>query len=351
VRGAGADRVVWPFRSAHDRLDDKAADWASKMRGPDRQRHREAFEHWYRSNPAHAEAFDEASAGFEEAGVLRQGELGKARNLPERPGRRVPLRYAFGAVVAAAALALIFLVSAYTPSPLPAGESAVRYATAGEAREVRLPDGSRLTLARGSIAIVAFTPGERRITLERGRGRFAVAHEARPFRVAAGPAEVQARGTVFEVSLAAGRTSVSLIEGSVDVSYSAAPSERRGRLVRRLQPGEQIVVGGSAQVADARRPERRNQTVQAPRTEPSSTMLQFDDTPLAEAVAEANRHTRTRIRLADRSIGELRITGGFRAGDAEAFAQSLAAAFSLHLERRRDGSLILSTNALPPLGS
>jgi len=338
--------MVWPFRSAQDRLDDKAADWASKMRGPERERHREAFEHWYRSSSAHAEAFDEATAGFEEAGVLRQGELGRARNLPERPTRTVPLRYALGAVVAAAALALIFLVSAYMPSPLPVGESAVRYATGGEAHEARLPDGSRLTLARESIATVAFTRGERRITLERGRGRFSVAHDARPFRVAAGSAEVLARGTVFEVRLAAGRTSVSLVEGSVDVSYPAAPAERRGRLVWRLKPGEQIVVGGSADAADARRPQRWAQTVPARRAQPSSTMLKFEDTPLAEAVAEANRHSRTRIRLTDPSLGALHVTGAFRAGDTEQLAESLAVAFRLYLERQPDGTLVL--HAEPP---
>ena len=70
-------------------------------------------------------------------------------------------------------------------------------------------------------------------------------------------------------------------------------------------------------------------------------MLQFDDTPLAEAVAAANRHSRTQIILADAAIGELKITGAFRVGDAGALAESLAAAFSLHLERGSDGTLVL----------
>jgi transmembrane sensor len=340
--------VVWPFRSAQDRLDDKAADWASKMLGPERERHREVFEHWYRSSPAHAEAFDEATAGFEGADVLRQGELGRARNLPERSTRTVPLRYAFGAVVAAAALALIFLVSAYMPSPLPTRESAVRYAAGGDALEVQLPDGSRLTLARGSVALVAFTLGERRVTLERGRGRFSVAHEARPFRVGAGSAEVIARGTVFEVSLTAGQASVALIEGSVDVFYPTASARERARLVRRLQPGEQIVIGGSANTAHATRSQLAAHTGAPPGAEPGPAMLQFDNTPLAAAVAEANRHSRMRIRLADPSIGELKITGAFRAGDAEALAESLVAAFNLHLERRPDGTLLLHSGP-PPL--
>lgn len=337
--------MVWPFGSAQDRLDDKAAEWASKMRGPERERHRATFELWYRSSPAHAEAFDEAIAGFEDAGVLRQGELGRARSLPEPQRRAVPLRYAFGAVVAAAILALVFLVSAYVPSPLPREESAVRYVTTGESREVHLPDGSQMMLAEETIAVVAFTRNERRIALERGAARFSVAHERRPFRVATRQAEVLARGTVFEISLAAGRTRVSLIQGSVEVSYPAAASEDTRRLVRRLQPGEQIVVGSPVQSALARRPQPQADSAPVARAEPA-TMLQFDGTPLAEAVAEVNGRGGTRISLADPSMGDLRITGAFRAGDTEAFAQSLVAAFSLHLERRPDGTLLL--HASPP---
>lgn len=338
--------MVWPFRSARERLDDKAAEWASKMRGPERERHRAAFEQWYRSSPAHAEAYDEAMAGFEEAGVLRQGELSRARSLPEPQRRAVPLRYAFGAIATAAVLALIFLVSAQIPSPVAGGESVVRYATAGTSRQVELPDGSRMVLAQETIAVVAFTRGERRISLQRGRGRFSVAHEARPFRVAAGEAEVLAHGTVFEVSLAAGGTRVALIQGSVDVSYPAASSEKTDRLVRRLQPGEQIVVGGPPLGVESA-PQSQAERASTPSAEPTSAMLQFDNTRLEHAVAEANRHSRTRIRLADPSIGELRLTGAFRAGDAGVFAESLAEAFSLHLERRSDGMLILYANPPP----
>lgn len=337
--------MFWPFRSARDRLDDKAAEWVSKMQGPERERHRAAFERWYRSNPAHSEAFDEAMAGFEEAGVLRQGGLGRARHLPEPQRKAVPLSYAFGAVAAAAAVALIFLMSAYAPSPVPSEESAVRYATAGTAREVGLSDGSRMALAPETVAVVAFTNSERSITLERGRGRFTVAHETRPFRVAAGEAEVLALGTVFEVSLAAGQTRVALIEGAVDVSYPAEPEET-GRQVRRLQPGEQIVLGRPPQVEVGVPPQHRAARASTPREDLAPRMLQFDNTPLTQAVAEANRHSRIRITLADPAIGDLRVSGAFRAGDSGAFAESLAAAFSLHLERRSDGTLRL--HAEPP---
>lgn len=337
--------MVWPFKSARDRLDDEAARWAIRMRGAERERHRAAFERWCQANLTHGEAFAEAMAALEEAGILQQGELGRARQLPEAHRKAVPLRYAFGAVAAAAALALIFLVSAVIPSNNPVGEGATRYATGDEAREFSLPDGSGMALAQETIAVVAFTPDERSITLERGSGRFSVARGTRPFRVAAGETEVLAHGTIFEVSMAAGRTRVALIEGSVDVSYPAIGGAE-SRLVRRLQPGQHIVVGGPPQTAVAAAQQRPPAPSPAPRRQAAPTMLQFDDTPLAEAVAAANRHSRTQIVLADPAIGELKITGAFRTGDAGALAESLAAAFSLRLERGSGGTLIL--DAAPP---
>ncbi len=332
--------MFWPFRSAQRRLDDDAADWLTKMRGPERERHREKFERWYRSSAAHAEAYEEAIAGFEDADVLRQGEIARGRVLPGARKQGVPLRYAFAAAaIVAAVVSAILLTSGRMIVPDEPGGQTAHYAAEGETRQIDLPDGSRMTLWGQSAAEVTFGEGERRITLLAGRGRFSVAHEARPFRVLAGKAEVLARGTLFDVSLARGSTRVSLIEGSVDVSYPVVTPGNAGRRVRRLEPGQQMVVANA--------PGSRAALVPVRRDEPAATMLQFDDTPLAAAVAQANRGSRTRIRLADPSIGELRVTGAFRSGDAAGLAESLAAAFGLHLEPRSDGTLVLHRNRAP----
>jgi transmembrane sensor len=338
--------MTWPFQSARDRLGDEAAEWLVKMRGPERERHRSGFERWYRSSPAHAEAFNEATAGFQDAGVLRLGELGRARNLPESRGMAVPRRFAIVAGAAAAIIALIFLGSAYMPSPTAGAESVVRYATADQMQEFGLPDGSRMTLAQDSVALVAFIKGERRITLEQGRGRFAVAREHRPFRVAAGKAEVLAHGTIFDVSLSAGQTRVVLIEGSVDVSYSAALGPAT-RSVHRMKPGDQLILESQTPAPAAKSAQRRAAREPVLPQVPGPAMLQFDSTPLKKAIAEANRYSHKQIRLADQSIGELKITGAFRSGDTEAFAESLSEAFGLHLERQTDATLILHANRRP----
>lgn len=324
--------MVWPFGSAEDRLEREAAAWAVKMHGPERERYRASFENWRRSRPENSEAYDEALESLREGGALHGGDLARARSLPKAGGRSAPLRYAFaGAFALAAAIGLLFLSSAHAPTSKAAAERPVRYAAASQAREVELSDGSRMSLAGGSIAIVRFTRTERRITLERGKGRFTVAHGPRPFRVMAGEAEVVALGTVFDVGILTGRTTVSLIEGVVDVSHrsSLRGSAARSRTLR-LKPGEHVVVGGDG-------PEDRH-----PSGKSVGRMIQFEDTPLAEVVAEANRYARIRIRLAEPATGRLRLTGAFSPDDPQALAQSLAVAFGLHSETLPDGTLLLS---------
>jgi transmembrane sensor len=76
-------------------------------------------------------------------------------------------------------------------------------------------------------------------------------------------------------------------------------------------------------------------------------MLQFDATPLPEAVALANRYSQRRIIL-DGDLAGLRVTGAFRAGDTAGLAKALATVFDLLLKRGSDGNLMLSRR--PPSG-
>jgi transmembrane sensor len=70
-------------------------------------------------------------------------------------------------------------------------------------------------------------------------------------------------------------------------------------------------------------------------------MLQFDDTPLEQALEQVNRRGQPPVRVRDPAIAALRVTGAFRAGDTAGFAESIAAAFELELERGPEGILWL----------
>lgn len=67
-------------------------------------------------------------------------------------------------------------------------------------------------------------------------------------------------------------------------------------------------------------------------------MLVFNDTPLGEAVAEMNRYAAHPILLADPSLANLRISGVFKTGDPEHFAESVSEAFPVAIAHTPDGS-------------
>ena len=159
-----------------------------------------------------------------------------------------------------------------------------------------------------------------------------MAHEARPFVVAAEGTEVVARGTQFVVSLTPEGTLVSLIEGRVEVSY-ASPGDGDERRIASLEPGQRLIVPAAPSPPQEEGPAAAGSSGPA--------MIEFDDTRLAEAVERVNRQSDGTVRLADPTLADLRVTGAFRAGDTEAFAQGVAAALGLEVERGQDGMLWL----------
>lgn len=332
----------WPFVSRRERLRREASDWIAKLNGPDGERHRPAFEQWYRTSAEHVQAYDRVSAIFHVAGRARRpGNSGAAA--PETRVRYRPLGYALAAAAACAVLAFV-LLSARATLPVPqAGQQIAAFSADRQSRRIILLDGSEVLLSPGSELNVAIDSSERRLRLVRGEGRFAVAHEARPFIVAANGTEVVARGTQFVVRLDRGRTTVSLIEGLVDVSYPPAPDRPDHRRLARLQPGEQLVVEAASRPAGA--PAAATSPMGSPLTAAPPAMLQFDDTPLLQAVGLVNRHGSPQVHLGDSALGRLRITGAFRRGDTSGFAESVAAAFSLELGRGAGGGLWLRSNA------
>ncbi|MBL8265972.1 MAG: hypothetical protein JNL55_06315, partial [Steroidobacter sp.] len=68
----------------------------------------------------------------------------------------------------------------------------------------------------------------------------------------------------------------------------------------------------------------------------------FSDTPLSEAIVEANRYSRDKIVLRAPQLQSARISGTFEAGKNELFAEGLQAYFRVDIERSTDGTLVLS---------
>jgi transmembrane sensor len=203
----------------------------------------------------------------------------------------------------------------------------------GEIRTITLEDGSRVTLDTNSVVEVRFDGERRLVQLERGRARFEVAHDARrPFVVAAGPGEVVAHGTVFDVDLRRSGILVVLLQGSVEVRRPAAGGKSAASTM--LRPGQQLAISAGSAAAPV--------AIRAPETRWPSGMLSFEDAPLVDVLASANRYSRTQIVIRDPAVGERRFTGTFKADEPVQLAEMIGPMFGLRIEHDQNDNLILA---------
>lgn len=252
-----------------------------------------------------------------------------ARRPRERQGWLAGLRRRRGVVfgglglVAAGVLAGAFLVLQ------PLGRT---YDTAvGERRAISLEDGSTIELNTNSRVRVRLTEGERRLWLEKGQAMFAVAHDARrPFIVTAGDTAVRAVGTRFEVWRTDQEVRVILAEGKVRVSGPAAKAAPVT-----LTAGQRLDVRPQGPAA----PEPVDVAAETGWTQGRVT---FRNAPLAEAVAEINRYSRSPVVLGPGAPAQERITGVFDTGDTRAFVDGVTTMLDLKSTSRPDGGVELT---------
>ncbi|RMD88608.1 MAG: hypothetical protein D6807_05345 [Alphaproteobacteria bacterium] len=335
----------------------EAAQWATRraLAGADEA----GFAAWLASDPRHAAAYREARQAWSDLAAM--GDLAEYRDLLGEPTWRermierlrrwrrawrwsgIPHR----AVLAATAAALLVAIaSALWLERAAVPDSGATLATAiAEIRDLPLSDGSVVTLGGRSRITLAFTAAERRIRLEEGEAFFDVAKDpARPFIVEVGDTEVRAVGTQFDVHKGPATVRVAVLEGVVEV---AATAMRRAPVVSRhlLTAGEAIVAAkGAALDKVAALPLARAGEWRRGR-------LTYNGASLEEVVADANRYSARRIRIADSRLATLRVTTSFRTDQIGEMLESLALALPLRVVPQADGSLSLipqEQDAPPP---
>lgn len=302
--------------------DEEASDWFARMRAPDAERHRAAFEAW-RSDPDNRAAFAEAESDWLAVeGLAPEDRIIAGPVSSSRP--RPPVRWA----VAAALLLSLGLGAAWFAHRASDGVQVAKTAAPGAARageQVRLADGSLVELTDGA-RIEARIDGTRRdIVLLGGRARFIVAHDAvRPFVVRAGESETTALGTVFEVDFRTAHPLVHLVSGSVDVRAG------RGKRSVRLTAGESAEVSGNG----ARRVAAEVKAAAGMR------ILQAEGLALGEVIARANRLGGAPIALADPALATRRVSGRFDISDTGELAPKIAAALDLDVAKGPNGPVL-----------
>lgn len=326
----------------------EAADWYARLRAPDvSEIEAVRFRAWLAADPVRRREFDaidtfwgDLSAIEHSPEVERVCEVIAARQRKRRRGQ---------GYLAMAATLVVGLGGVW------AGWQhwgAGRYETRiGEQRMVPLADGSMVTLNTATEIRIHYSETERAIELIRGQANFDVAKDAdRPFIVTAGGGTVRALGTVFDVYKTAHKVTVTLIDGKVAVTPNLslrAPKadEPVGEVTVRavvLDVGEQVSFATDAPVAKV--PEViQLASVEVPRVSAwKARKLDFNDTPVLEAIAEANRYSQEQIVLDAPELTDARISGTFETGKNEAFVDGLRAYFRLEAHRSGDHTIVLT---------
>lgn len=331
----GDEREFECFAREQDPLDLAAARWVSRQRnGLDTQEQAD-LQAWLNANPRHGEAFEDMADTFGELQQLPEGDVASLRNglphvsTPARKARPATTSWAFNPAsllprMATAALAIAVAGGGYLGwshwHQLPTFDQA--YATTrGQQLSVTLPDagphqGSRLQLDTGTRAEVRLYWQRREVRLKDGQAMLTVAKDAdRPFHVWAGPLRITVTGTRFSVrhtasGLEAGQTAVSVEEGHVRVEAANGPPIM-------LTAGQKVVADGAGHIGP----------VQQVSAMAIATWrfgrISFEQTPLAQALAEFERYGYTGLVVRDPAIAALPIGGSYKLQHLEPFAEAL----------------------------
>lgn len=239
----------------------------------------------------------------------------------------------------ASALAVVILAGAWFLIPRDPQYVTTQIA---EVRDVPLDDGSVVTLgARSSLEVAGFTSAARTVRLASGEAFFSIAHDtSHPFVVLAGDTRIRVVGTKFNVRYDNGQVRVSVAEGIVEVTHADGSSERIGGTAApassiRLIAGQQVAVANTAPLP-------------APITVQGASAgawregrLDYQDAPLSEIVADANRYRVGEIRIVSPSLADERLTTSFRTTQIDQMLATLPETLPLTVQRNPDGTIDL----------
>lgn len=307
-------------------LRDATARWLNLRRSGDMTRaDEEAFRNWLAEAPEHLASYRRLERQWAFIGTMAQDpEILRAREEDaaffNRPRKRQ--RMAIGA-----AACLLALTTGWTviDSGLLEGVGVgvghdpdiPVYRTAhGERTQVRLADGSTVTLDTDSEIRVREMEARRAVELVRGRAHFMVAKDrTRPFSVAAGDKRIEALGTAFDVRMDEGdQVIVTLVEGRVRVDEKALLPWKRHST--EMKPGRQLVAQEGEPWAVASVDVEKETSWRA-------GQLTFMGDPLSKALSEVNRYAVQRVTFRDGLVPDRNIVGVFKAGDAEGFVTAI----------------------------
>lgn len=291
------------------------------------------FGEWIRQDVAHRVAYLRLEAAWERAARLKAFGVGRTPNPIPPPGewrtspfferrpalpvrsvmkRRAPRMAAIAAGTLLAIVGTLWLRGLHDEA----------YATpVGGIASFPLKDGSSITLNTSSKVRVALTQKERHIALESGEAFFEVAKDStRPFVVDAGDRRIVAVGTAFSVRREAADVQVVVTHGTVRVEPKTGRED-----VEWLTAGAVMHAARESLLVQKKTRDEAEKALSW-----RTGYLTFDETSLANAVAEFNRYTTQRIIIDDPKLAALKISGKFRTTNVDDFVKLLRDGFGIH---------------------
>ncbi|MFO1447246.1 MAG: FecR domain-containing protein [Opitutaceae bacterium] len=345
-----------PEPASTDPIDAAAALWLARRDRGLSPAEQDAYLQWLHADPRNAEAVTRHAAALER--MMQLYEWQPVHDTEPNPDlflpRQSPAAKALAparnrgwwmwsaGLTAAAAVAVVFLWGRlWLPEMTAVSAAPKSYLHVNE--RIALPDGSRIELKDGSRIVVQYSDSERRVRLTGGEAHFTVwKDKARPFIVEVAGVEVRAVGTAFNVRLDVSAVEVMVTEGTVGVErVDPSVLERPFTEPVHVSIGQRaVVVLGAAErsapaiTAVSNDEISRELAWQTPR-------LQFQETHLADAIAEFNRLNRHQLELGDPALGELRIGGTFRPDNVEGFVRLLGSTLDIRAESVGENRTVL----------
>ncbi len=312
-----------PYR---DSLEAEAASWLARRAEGFTAEESADFDRWWRTDPERAAAVARAEAAEDRLrglAAFRDDPAFRALLPTPAPSERSPRWAQWLPWAIAASLATILAVTQF-PRTAPSRGSVFSTAEHGY---------QRLLLAGSVVQLNAHTQlrvdPKGALELERGEVSFTVLPGSREVRVAVGSLTVAAQAGTFSVRRDRDTVALLVTAGNAELRRGDSPG-------RRVAAGEQLLVQ-SADLAKARivgvRPEQAQELLawQAPR-------VALADTRLADAIEQFNLYSWAQLELRDEALGEVRVSGVFRADVPDDFLRHLAATHKIISQRVRNPS-------------
>jgi transmembrane sensor len=357
---------------------DAAAMWHERLhRDKVSEETRRDFDAWLAASPAHRHAYQSVEGAWaslrhasEAPSILALRHETALRLTRKTSGHTRPLRWAVAAAILIG-LGVGTLAVYPTDRPLMSDILAtirnadhLHYQTAtGERLAVSLPDGSQVTLDTQSELKLNFSPAQRRVQLTRGQAFFEVAKDPkRPFVVATRNRQFLAVGTAFDVRLDGDQVRITMVEGTVRVESTddqmqllqlndshngkagrAGSPNRQDRIASSGAPPIATITAGEQLISDAGREDHVLAADPDRDTSWRRGQVIFENTRLADAVAEINRYSETKIELGDASLADLRLSGAFATGRTGVFIEAVTSYFPVKIGEGDDKRVVLES--------